>query len=136
MRTTDSDLPDSITLQLKQSSDNGATWSDYGAAETVTKPSSDTDNWEHTWSGLPQTDGAGNTYLYKVEEVNVDDDWQATYTNNDGIQKGNITITNNRQYSLPQTGGNPFLSWLCLGGGLMAAIAAAVLAIRRLTGRS
>lgn len=130
LSSTNSDLPASVRLQLKQSNDNGANWTDYGSAVTISKPTSDSNVWQHTWENLPQADAGGHTYLYKVEEVDASGSWKATYLNNGGISKGNITITNTRQYSLPQTGGVPVTAVLGVGAALVAS-AAIVLAIRR-----
>lgn len=123
-----SELPQSITLQLKRTTTGSTDWSDYGEAVTVTAA----DGWSHSWTDLDKSDGSGNTYIYKVEEVNATGEWKATYLNNDGITTGNITITNTRQYSLPSTGGVP-LTVVWVTGGVLAVGAAIVLAVRRLS---
>lgn len=62
-------------------------------------------NWTAEWNDLPATDKSGNTYFYTVEEV-IPSGYTVSYTNNNGIQKGNILITNKlANFSFPETGG-------------------------------
>ncbi|MCD7856212.1 MAG: CHAP domain-containing protein [Clostridiales bacterium] len=84
------------------------------------------DGWSKTITGLPVTDSDGNTYYYYVKEVSVSG-WTTTYSNNDGIETGTITITNQstgttpQTYNLPSAGGVgvwPYaLAGLALCGG-------------------
>lgn len=73
-------------------------------------------NWSHYWDGLPKRDEDGNPYLYTITELG--NNYDVTYTNNDGIQTGEIGITNKvTSISLPATGGigtEPIV-----GGGLL-----------------
>ena len=65
-------------------------------------------SWTHNWDNLDATDTNGNKYFYRVEEENPGDDYDVIYTNNDGIQTGIITVTNQAKkqqgYVLPKTG--------------------------------
>ena len=57
-------------------------------------------NWSYMWTNLPADDGNGNTYQYYVKETAIDgssenlSNWDTTVKNNDGIDKGTITVTN------------------------------------------
>ena len=57
-------------------------------------------NWSHMWTDLPADDGKGNTYYYYVKETAVDGkesnlaNYDTSITNNGGIDKGTITVTN------------------------------------------
>jgi len=57
--------------------------------ETLTSGTS----WSHTWVDLPARDEAGNTYYYYIKEEAVNG-FTTTVTNNGGIEKGTITVTN------------------------------------------
>lgn len=63
------------------------------------------------------------TYKYYVEEINNNQDITVTYTNNDGITTGTLTITNTvdtaPKHELPQTGGSGTTKFLSAGAGLM-----------------
>ncbi|KUH57999.1 hypothetical protein AUL39_07160 [Tractidigestivibacter scatoligenes] len=113
-------------------------------AETVVL--SDSNNWTNSWDNLPKTDDKGNTYNYTVTEVSYTvngteytpgtGSYDVSYTNNNGIQTGTITVTNsekkNQGYELPSTGGTPSpLPWV---GGTLAALAG-VLLVRRMRPR-
>ena len=57
------------------------------------------DNWERTHTLLPRTgveNGKNYSYTYYVEET-VPDGYTASYTNNDGINTGTITIKNSKE---------------------------------------
>ena len=66
-------------------------------------------SWSYTWSGddLKANVTDGEDYYYTVEEVGVPSGYQVSYTNNDGIKEGDITVTNKKldNYDLPDTGG-------------------------------
>lgn len=72
-------------------------------------------NLSFQWENLPKTGSNGAQLYYSVEEVsvtknNVDisGNYQVSYRNNDGIQSGQIIITNTQNketYELPETGG-------------------------------
>ncbi len=78
--------PESITVQLKQDNSN------FG--EPVTLNSAN--GWKHTWTEIPRLkpDNETETYKYSVEEINVPTGYTVSYDNNDGIDSGQITITN------------------------------------------
>lgn len=50
-------------------------------------------NWSHVWTDLPANDSDGNKYYYYIKEEAVDG-FTTTVTNNDGIERGTITVTN------------------------------------------
>ena len=86
-------------------------------------------DWSHTWYDLPQTEGEA---FYVVEEIGVPSGYSVTYTNN-GIKKGEITVSNKRnaaEYVLPETGGIGTQAYT-LGGCTMAAGAVLWLCYRR-----
>lgn len=60
--------------------------------ENVTITGSD---WTLTVSDLPKYDSDGNAYTYTVEEVAVEG-YTTSYSNNNGISSGTITITNTK----------------------------------------
>lgn len=72
-------------------------------------------NLSFQWENLPKTGSNGAQLYYSVEEVsvtknNVDisGNYQVSFRNNDGIQSGQIIITNTQNketYELPETGG-------------------------------
>lgn len=84
----------------------------YGSVVTLNKKN----NWTYSWDNLPKTDGNGNPYYYTMEETavtqngkNISSQYTTTYsTNNNGIQNGQIVITNTAkedEITLPSTGG-------------------------------
>lgn len=76
-------------------------------------------NWSYTWSGNELKAGVtdGEDYYYTVEEVGVPSGYQVSYTNNDGIQEGDITVTNKKldNYDLPDTGGFGTFGYYAIG---------------------
>lgn len=72
--------------------------------------------WSHTWENLPKS-GNGEDYYYTVEEVNAPSGYQVSYTNNDGIQEGDITVTNKKldNHDLPDTGGFGTFGYYAIG---------------------
>ena len=83
--------------------------------DTVTL--NDSNDWSHTWTknDLPkQVDG--KDCIYTVEEE-VPSGFQVSYTNNDGIIEGDITVTNKKLDSteLPDTGGIGKLGYYAIG---------------------
>ena len=81
---------------------------------------SDADNWQYTWSKLARQDENGNNLLYTVKEEAVSG-YITSYSNNDGIASGEITIKNkqksNIDYTLPATGGPGLYLYLLIGLG-------------------
>lgn len=91
--------------------------------DTVTLNSKN--NWTKTWSNLPTENDDGELLYYSVQET-VPSGYIAAYTNNNGIQKGDICITNKlTDFSLPKTGGKG--SALFTTGGLSLCITSVLL---------
>ncbi|MEE8674692.1 hypothetical protein [Tractidigestivibacter scatoligenes] len=102
-------------------------------------------NWTKNWDNLSkQVDGQDVYYAVRELSYTVNGktynagtgSYDVSYTNNNGIQTGTITVTNsekeNQGYELPSTGGTPCpLPWV---GGTLAALAG-VLLVRRMRPR-
>ncbi|HIT89242.1 MAG TPA: Cna B-type domain-containing protein, partial [Candidatus Merdenecus merdavium] len=84
--------------------------------ETITL--SRENDWKHTWmySDLPKEPYHGARCYYYVKEVEVDG-FHVAYGNNDGIEEGEISITNTLQegYVLPATGGHGVYGYRIMG---------------------
>ncbi len=78
--------PDSITVQLKQDNSN------FGEPVTLNAAN----GWKHTWTGIPRLkdNSETETYKYSVVEISAPTGYTVSYGNNDGIDSGQITITN------------------------------------------
>ena len=65
--------------------------------------------WAKTWDNLSYQDENGNPYYYTVEEEAISG-YTTTYTNNEGIQQGDINVINTsdevKGYELLTTGGS------------------------------
>ncbi|MGM9939138.1 MAG: SpaA isopeptide-forming pilin-related protein [Catenibacterium mitsuokai] len=74
-------------------------------------------NWSHTWNDLISKSESGEDYYYTVEEVDAPSGYQVSYTNNDGIQEGDITVTNKKldNSDLPDTGGFGTFGYYAIG---------------------
>lgn len=74
-------------------------------------------NWSHTWNNLTSRSESGEDYYYTVEEVDAPSGYQVSCTNNDGIQEGDITVTNKKldNYDLPDTGGFGTFGYYAIG---------------------
>lgn len=78
-----------------------------------------TSNWSYSWTDLEQG------YYYTVEEVLPEDwkVWTVSYVHNDGIQTGQIYITNvvsdEFTYELPRTGGSGTKNFVLFGAFAM-----------------
>lgn len=76
-------------------------------------------SWSYTWFGddLKANVTDGEDYYYTVEEVGVPSGYQVSYTNNDGIKEGDITVTNKKldNYDLPDTGGFGTFGYYAIG---------------------
>ena len=77
----------------------------------------DSNGWSYTWKKLTHKSDSGEDYYYTVEEVNAPSGYQVSYTNNDGIQEGDITVTNKKldNYDLPDTGGFGIFGYYAIG---------------------
>ncbi len=77
----------------------------------------DANGWSHTWNNLVSKSDTGEDYYYTVEEVDVPSGYQVSYTNNDGIKEGDITVTNKKldNYDLPDTGGFGTFGYYAIG---------------------
>lgn len=95
--------------------DVSTTRTEVGEAVTLNAGNS----WSYTWSGddLKANVADGEDYYYTVEEVGVPSGYQVSYTNNDGIQEGDITVTNKKlnNYDLPDTGGFGIFGYYAIG---------------------
>ena len=95
-----------------------------------------TDNWTHTFTSLPKTgiDENGNTitYSYFIKEVPLGN-YTTTYTNNEGITEGTITVTNqsdnSSDFELPETGGFGTMRYIM--GGILLMLASILLYIKQ-----
>lgn len=52
--------------------------------------------WAYTWTNLPTRAEDGKDYYYLARELNPNPAYVVSYSDNDGIQKGEITVTNTR----------------------------------------
>lgn len=77
----------------------------------------ESNNWSHTWNNLTSKSESGEDYYYTVEEVGAPSGYQVSYTNNDGIQEGDITVTNKKldNSDLPDTGGFGTFGYYAIG---------------------
>lgn len=91
--------------------------------ETTEKPEGSpvildvSNDWSYTWKNLSYKSGSGEDYYYIVKEVDAPSGYQVSYTNNDGIQKGGITVTNKKldNHDLPDTGGFGIFGYYAIG---------------------
>lgn len=104
-------------------SDNVSITHDDPEIETTKQPKGDpvtldeSNNWSHTWNNLTSKSDSGEDYYYTVEEVGAPSGYQVSYTNNDGIQEGDITVTNKKldNSDLPDTGGFGTFGYYAIG---------------------
>ena len=95
-------------------------------------------NWTYSWDNLLTKDEQGNNLYYTVEEENVPSGYIVSYTGNDGIQSGQISIINKKDknsYTLPETGGSGTLPFIAGGASLMGFALLCGYSIRRRRGR-
>lgn len=107
---------DSIQVQLKRHHiGNPENKENVGKPVILNK----TNNWSYSWADLEKD------YYYTVEEVLPDDwkVWTVSYVHNDGIQTGQIYITNvvsdEYTYELPKTGGTGTKNFVLFGAFAM-----------------
>ncbi len=95
-------------------------------------------SWSYSWSGEALREGVtdGEDYYYTVEEVDAPSGYQVSYTNNDGIQEGDITVTNKKldNYDLPDTGGFGTFGYYAIGTLFITATLFAIIAINKKKG--
>ena len=95
-------------------------------------------SWSYSWSGEALREGVtdGEDYYYTVEEVEAPSGYQVSYTNNDGIQEGDITVTNKKldNYDLPDTGGFGTFGYYAIGALFITATLFAIIAINKKKG--
>lgn len=77
----------------------------------------------------------GHECVYTIEEE-VPSGYQVSYTNNDGIQEGDITVTNKEldNYDLPDTGGFGTFGYYAIGALFITMTLFAVIAINKKKG--
>ena len=113
-----------MNLRIKlNSTDNTQVKYDYDKDYKTTKKTyktvtlNDSNDWSHTWTNIDLPKKVdGKDCIYTVEEE-VPSGFQVSYTNNDGIKEGDITVTNKKLDSteLPSTGGFGKLGYYAIG---------------------
>ena len=93
-------------------------------------------NWAHTWNKTDfgeYTPTDDEEYYYVVKEVGTLSGYQVSYTNNDGIKEGDITVTNKKldNYDLPDSGGFGTLGYYAIGALLITATLFAYIANKK-----
>lgn len=84
--------PNSITVQLQRSSDNGNTWTDVSGKSATLDESN---QWKCSFSDLPKkSDDDSVTYQYKVVEKNIPVGYDVSYSSDKMTESGTVTITN------------------------------------------
>lgn len=102
----------SVTFQLYQSTDSGATRTAFGSPVTLNS----TTGWTHDWTELP----TGSLYTIVETTVlkgstDVTSSYAATYSTQTGVSSGTITVSNLYLYALPMTGGIGTRVYVVLG---------------------
>lgn len=84
--------PNSITVQLQRSSDNGNTWTDVSGKSATLDESN---QWKCSFIDLPKkSDDDSVTYQYKVVEKNIPVGYNVSYSSDKMTESGTVTITN------------------------------------------
>lgn len=84
--------PNSITVQLQRSSDNGNTWTDVSGKSATLDESN---QWKCSFIDLPKkSDDNSVTYQYKVVEKNIPVGYNVSYSSDKMTESGTVTITN------------------------------------------
>ena len=140
-------VTDDVTFTVKNGWPGMESWGGYKAyytpaewktetSETVGEPITlNTGNgYTYAWEDLPVQGEDGRLYYYTVQEIDPPRGYTVSYLNNEGIQRGEIVITNKKEfiddgYELPETGGTgtiPFrtaglaiISLAMLTGGIL-----------------
>jgi uncharacterized repeat protein (TIGR01451 family)/LPXTG-motif cell wall-anchored protein len=109
----------------------------------------DSNGWSKSWDNLPKQDSQGHDIYYSVKELSytVGDTsytagtgaYDVSYTNDDGIQTGTITVTNaakeSQGYELPETGGTGTGLTAAAGAALAVFAAAGLILLRKAGGK-
>lgn len=110
-------MPDSINCVLTQT--NKTT----GATREIDFTLNNGNGWKKQWRSddAELAENKDHEYEYTVKEISAVDGFEApVYENNEGIQEGNITITNQKTlYKLPNTGGMGTYIFCFVGGFLI-----------------
>ncbi len=133
--TNAGNLPNS--MEVVNYTKPGVKDTDHKVVETATLDASN--GWTRSWENLPKSDGAGNAYRYEVVETACSvAGTTTTYTNNNGIQTGTITVTNtlphheeNPSYTLSETGGRGVTGLYAGAAAVVGASLAGIVALRR-----
>ena len=84
--------PNSITVQLQRSSDNGNTWTDVSGKSATLDESN---QWKCSFIDLPKkSDDNSVTYQYKVVEKNIPVGYNVSYSSDKMTESGTVKITN------------------------------------------
>ena len=130
-----------MILQIKLNANNGQPVEydydkDYNTVQNVfnTVTLNNDNNWSYTWGDLPRQ-ADGHECVYTIEEE-VPSGYQVSYTNNDGIQEGDITVTNKKldNYDLPDTGGFGTFGYYAIGALFITMTLFAIIAINKKKG--
>lgn len=105
----------------------------------------DSKGWSKSWDYLPKQDSQGHDIYYTVKELSYTvggtsydagtGAYDVSYTNDDGIRTGTITVTNaakeSQGYELPETGGTGTGLTAAAGAALAAFAAAGLILLRK-----
>ena len=106
-----------------------------GEYEKVGEPIrlNDENQWTYVWENLQKQNESGEGLYYSVEEITAVNGYLTSYTNNNGIQDGEIVITNTKEektdFTLPETGGSGTIKYIM--GGILLMLASVLLYINQ-----